>query len=132
MIHIPKVILYTENRKQLDINSNNQLKKGYILLGLETCNSSKMDKNTSWLSQEDIEMLDKFQVNKTKSKVHHHFIITGKIFSFGYGPKYEKTGNHGYSIGKYADKNSRKKITLAEKDWMIQIEKILSRKWFKA
>ena len=82
-----------------------------------------MDKNTSWLSQEDIEMLDKFRVNKTKSKVHHHFNTTGKIFSFGYGPKYEKTGNHGYSIEKYVDKTSRKKITVTEKDWMFQIEK---------
>ena len=94
---------------RLDIISNDKLKNGYILLGLATCNSSKMDKNTSWLSQEDIEMLDKFWVNKTKSTVHHHFNTTGKIFSFGYGPKYEKTGNHGYSIGKYADKTSRKK-----------------------
>ena len=63
-----------------------------------------MDKNASWLSQEDIEMLDKFQVEKTKSKVHHHFHTTGKIFIYGYGPKYKKTGNYEYSIGKYADK----------------------------
>ena len=119
MIHIPKVTLYTENGKRLDINCSNRLKKGYILLAIATCKSSKMDKNTSWLSLEDIKILDKFQVDKTKSKVHHHFNTTRKIFSFGYGPKYNKTGNYGYSIGRYADKTSRKKINTAEKDWVI-------------
>ena len=109
MIHIPKLTLYTENGKRLDTNSNGKLKEGYILLALVTCNSLKIDTNTSWFSQEDIEMLDKFWVNKTKSKVHHHFNTTGKIFSFGYGPKYQKTGNYGYSIGKYANKTSQKK-----------------------
>ena len=110
MIHIPKLTLYTENGKRLDTNSNGKLKEGYILLALVTCNSLKIDKNTSWLSQEEIEMLDKFRVDKIKSKVHHHFNTTGKIFSFGYGPKYQKTGDYGYSIGKYADKTNRKKL----------------------
>ena len=110
MLHISKITLYTENGKQLDVNCNDKSKKGHILLGLATCNSSKMDKKKVLLSPEDVEKLNKFHIDKTKSKVNHHFNTTGKIFSFGYGTKYENTNNCSYSIGKYADKMSRKKL----------------------
>ena len=45
------------------------------------------------------------------------------IFSFGYGPKYDKKKKkHNYSIGIYADKTSRKKISVEESDDMLTIE----------
>ena len=108
MLCISKITLYAENGKQLDANCNNKFKKGHILLGLATCNPSIMDKNSVMLSPEDIEKLNKFCIDKTKSKVNHHFNTTGKSFSFGYDPKYDKTNKYGYSIGKYADKKVKK------------------------
>ena len=98
MSQISKITLCTENGKRLDSNLNEKSKKGHILLGLVTSNSLKMDRNSVFLSPQDMEMLDKFRIDKTKSKFNHHFNTTGKIFSFVYGPKYEKNG-HGYSIG---------------------------------
>ena len=60
-------------------------------------------------------------------KLHcRHFNKTGKIFSFSYGQKYEKN-DHGYSIGKYADKTNREKNTSAEKQQMVRIEQIIER-----
>ena len=108
MSQISKITLCTENGKRLDSNLNEKSKKGHILLGLVTSNSLKMDRNSVFLSPQDMDMLDKFRIDKTKSKFNHHFNTTGKIFSFGYGPKYEKN-DHGYSIEKYVDKTSRKK-----------------------
>ena len=92
------------------------------MLGLVTSNTAKVDQETIFLSSTDIDMIDKFRINKTKSKVSHHFNTTGKIYSFGHGPKYEKN-DLGYSVGQYADKTSRKKITSEEKQQMICIEK---------
>ena len=73
-----------------------------------------MDRNSVFLSPQNMDMLDKFRIDKKESKASHYFNTFGKFFSFGYGPKYEKN-DHGYSIGKYADKTSRNKIKSAEK-----------------
>ena len=90
MLHISKITMYAENGKRIDSNWNEKSKKGYILLGLVTSNTAKIDRESIFFSPQDINMLDKFCISKTKSKVSHHFNTTGKIFSFGYGPKYEK------------------------------------------
>ena len=89
MSHISKITLYAENRKRLDSNWNEKSKKGHILLGFVTSNSSKMDRNSVFLSPQDMNMIDKFRIDRTKSKFSHYFNTTSKIFSFGYGPKYE-------------------------------------------
>ena len=106
--HMKKITLYAENGKRLDINCKDKSKDGHILLGLLTNNLKVMENESILLSSKDIDMLEKFRINKTKMKVSHHFNTTGKIFSFGYGPKYEKTKQHGYTIGIYSDKTKKK------------------------
>ena len=91
------------------------------MLGLVISNTAKVDTDANFLSPQDVNMLDKYCIDKTKSKVSHHFNTTGKIYSFGHGPKYE-TNDLGYSVGPYADKTSRKKITQEEKQQMKRIE----------
>ena len=120
--HMKKITLYAENGKRLDMNCNDKSKDGHILLGLATCNLKVTENESILLSLEDINMLEKFRINKTKMKVSHHFNTTGKIFSFGYGPKYEKTNQHGYTIGIYSDKMKKKKITSSEQQHMLRVE----------
>ena len=90
-------------------NWNDRFKEGYVLLGLATYNLSISEINSILLSSEDIEKLNKFCITKTKSKVNHHSDATGKIFSLGYGPKYEKKDKYGYSIGIFTDKTNKLK-----------------------
>ena len=125
-----KITLYAENGKRLDINCKDKSKDGHILLGLLTNNLKVMENESILLSSKDIDMLEKFRINKTKMKVSHHFNTTGKIYSFGYGPKYEKTKQHGYTIGIYADKTKKKKITSSEQDHMVRIEKKIEQRMF--
>ena len=64
--HMKKITLYAENGKRLDINCKDISKDGHILLGLVTCNLKVMENKSILLSTKDIDMLEKFRINKTK------------------------------------------------------------------
>ena len=89
--HMKKNSVHAENDRQSDINCKDKSKEGHILLGLATCNLKVIENKSILLLLEDIKILEKFRISKTKMKVSHHFNTAGNFFSFGYGPKYEKT-----------------------------------------
>ena len=122
LLNHPKISLFTETGKPTNSLLNEKSIKGYILLGFATYNHNTLEDNHPLLSTNDITMLRQFRINKTNSKVSHHFNTKGTIFSFGYGPKYDKKNKHNYSIGIYADKTSRKKISAEERYHMLSIE----------
>ena len=55
----------------------------------------------------------------------HHFKTSGRIFSFGYGPKYDKNHPLNYSFDKYVDKTSSRKTTPSDIEYLSSLEKTL-------
>ena len=87
MLNHKKICLFTETGKHTKSFLDEKCNKGYILLGFAIYNDSALKNKHPLLSPHDMCMLKKICINKTTSKVSHHFNTEGIIFSFGYGPK---------------------------------------------
>ena len=86
MLKHPKICLFTQTGKSTKSFLDEKCNKGYILLGFAIYIQCTLEGNHPLLSTHVICLLKKFRINKTTSKVSHHFNTKGTIFSFGYGP----------------------------------------------
>ena len=110
----PGVVLFDEEGQLMTIQQAENLNRAYVLLAVAEKVQEKKHSGI-YFSREDIELCEKVWNNQIKSDGSFHFRTSGKIFSLGYGPKYQIDNN--LSLAEFAPKKRKFTDTqLATKD----------------
>ena len=103
---MPGVVLFNEDGKLMTLQSATSMKKAYVLLAIvEKVQATKRFGIS--ISKNEVELCNKFWHNQIKTDGSFHFGTTGKIFSLGFGPKYNIVKNTSLSIAEFAEKKGK-------------------------
>jgi len=105
-----KIQIYLSNGRSI-IDSDIQNYSGYVVL-CYGCHYQFPKKEQKIFTNDDNKMIEHTSKNQVKATKKFHFETKGKIYSFGYAPKFCKIGNDGCSFKKFVPS---KKSTLTEK-----------------
>ena len=104
--NLPGVVLFNEDGKLMNIHTARNLTKAYVLLAV----IQKVQKSREFgifFSKNEIEMCERFWNNQIKSDGSFHFRTSGKIFSLGFGPKYQVNLDNNMSLAEFAGKKRK-------------------------
>lgn len=102
--NLPGVVLFDEDCKRMNTQQAQRMNKAYVLLAI----AEKVQESQEFgihFSTDDIKTCEKFWNNQIKPDGSFHFRTSGKIFSLGYGPKYQIDNN--LSIAEFAQKKRK-------------------------
>ena len=103
--NLPGVVLFSEDGKLIVNHTEKSLHRSYVLLAV----AEKVQKSRHFgifINKDEIDLCEKFWNNQIKTDGSFHFGTTGKIFSLGYGPKYQII-NDTMSVGEFAEKKQK-------------------------
>ena len=114
--NLPGVVFFDEDGKKMSLQSTKKMNKAYVLLAIAERVQAAQEFGIT-INSEDIKNCEKFWYNQIKTDGSFHFRTTGKIFSLGYGPKYNIVKGTNMSIAEFAQKKRKfTEIQIAARD----------------
>jgi len=114
--NLPGVVFFDEDGKKMSLQSTKKMNKAYVLLAIAERVQAAQEFGIT-INSEDIKNCEKFWYNQIKTDGSFHFRTTGKIFSLGYGPKYNIVQGTNMSIAEFAQKKRKfTEIQIAARD----------------